>query len=62
MNDHERRSVKTLGSLLTSKPQEKPVAAATCPVCGAEVFQQKCKVICRSESCIHRIIYNCSEF
>lgn len=33
-----------------------------CPVCGAEVLQEKCKVVCRSESCLHRVIYTCSEF
>lgn len=33
-----------------------------CPVCGAEVVQEKCKVVCRSESCRHRLIYTCSEF
>jgi hypothetical protein len=33
-----------------------------CPACGAEVLQEKCKVVCRSESCLHRVIYTCSEF
>lgn len=33
-----------------------------CPVCGGEVVQEKCKVVCRSESCLHRVIYTCSEF
>lgn len=33
-----------------------------CPVCGAVLVQEKCKVICQSEICLYRIIYNCSEF
>src|SRR5688572_26442217 len=37
-------------------------AALTCPVCGEEARQEKCKVVCRSERCTWRIIYNCSEF
>jgi hypothetical protein len=34
----------------------------TCPVCGAAVVQEKCKVICRSDTCRGRIVLNCSEF
>ena len=33
-----------------------------CPACGAETRQEKCKVVCRSERCVYRIVYNCSEF
>lgn len=33
-----------------------------CPVCGEEASHEKCKVICRSDKCRGRIIYNCSEF
>lgn len=33
-----------------------------CPVCGGKLIQEKCKVVCRSEKCVYRIIYNCSEF
>lgn len=33
-----------------------------CPVCGSELIQEKCKVVCRSEQCLYRLIYNCSEF
>jgi hypothetical protein len=36
--------------------------AAPCPVCGAETVQEKCKVVCRSEKCVYRIVMNCSEF
>ncbi len=37
---------------------EQPV----CPVCGEKLIQEKCKVVCRSNTCVYRIIYNCSEF
>jgi hypothetical protein len=37
-------------------------SALMCPVRGAEAVQEKCKVVCRSERCTWRIIYNCSEF
>jgi len=33
-----------------------------CPVCGAAVIQEKCKLICRSEVCRGRVVMNCSEF
>jgi uncharacterized Zn finger protein (UPF0148 family) len=33
-----------------------------CPVCGAALIQEKCKVVCRSPQCTYRIIFNCSEF
>lgn len=33
-----------------------------CPVCGSKLVQEKCKVVCRSKTCVYRIIYNCSEF
>jgi len=33
-----------------------------CPVCGATLFQEKCKVVCRSPRCAYRIVFNCSEF
>jgi hypothetical protein len=35
---------------------------AVCPVCGAAVVQEKCKLICRSDVCRGRIVMNCSEF
>lgn len=67
MNDHrsldqEARPVKSLGSLLTASRQVKTDLDSVCPACGSEVQQQKCKVVCRSEQCVYRIIYNCSEF
>jgi hypothetical protein len=36
--------------------------AIMCPICGQETVREKCKVICRSEQCRGRVIYNCSEF
>jgi hypothetical protein len=37
-------------------------ATMACPVCGAVVVQEKCKLICRSELCRGRVVMNCSEF
>lgn len=42
-----------------SKPKQ---AKSACPVCGGPLQQEKCKVVCRSTTCVYRIIYNCSEF
>jgi len=33
-----------------------------CPVCGAPCVQEKCKIVCISERCVHRVVMNCSEF
>lgn len=33
-----------------------------CPVCGAELISEKCKVVCRSPRCVYRIVFNCAEF
>ena len=33
-----------------------------CPVCGATLISEKCKVVCRSERCRCRIVFNCAEF
>ena len=33
-----------------------------CPVCGAALVSEKCKVVCRSATCGYRIVFNCSEF
>jgi len=46
-----------------SPPRQRPQSdSLCCPVCGAELIQEKCKVVCRSAKCVYRIIYNCSEF
>jgi len=36
--------------------------AIVCPVCGAATVQEKCKVICKSDLCRGRVVYNCAEF
>jgi len=33
-----------------------------CPVCGTALSQEKCKVVCRSDVCTYRVIFNCTEF
>jgi hypothetical protein len=33
-----------------------------CPVCCAPLVEEKCKVVCRSASCVYRIVFNCSEY
>lgn len=53
--------------LFPNPPAEPPSRAPeddkiVCPVCGEEASREKCKVICRSDKCRGRIIYNCSEF
>jgi hypothetical protein len=42
--------------------QPEDSASIVCPVCGAKAVQEKCKVICRSETCRGRVIMNCAEF
>jgi hypothetical protein len=44
------------------KPEPEPQADQHCPVCGATLLQEKCKVVCRSPTCTYRIIFNCAEF
>ena len=41
---------------------EKAGGAIACPVCGAATVQEKCKIICKSDLCRGRVIYNCAEF
>jgi hypothetical protein len=36
--------------------------AVACPVCGSATVQEKCKVICKSDHCRGRVVYNCAEF
>lgn len=33
-----------------------------CPVCGGKLINEKCKVVCRSEMCVYRLVFNCSEY
>ena len=50
------------------RPEPSPLRAETtrsdsvCPVCGEPLQQESCKVVCRSERCVYRIVFNCSEF
>lgn len=37
-------------------------ASLVCPVCGANLIHEKCKLVCRSEICVYRIVFNCAEF
>lgn len=39
-----------------------PYPDAVCPVCGGPLISEKCKVVCRSERCRYRIVFNCAEF
>lgn len=43
------------------KDEAEPNAIA-CPVCGGATVQEKCKVICKSDLCRGRVVYNCAEF
>ncbi len=63
---HDPEVVRTLAAALPAI-----VAPATpqndnpdtvCPVCGAALISEKCKVVCRSATCGYRIVFNCSEF
>jgi hypothetical protein len=49
------------------KPETTKVEGAAedeiaCPVCGATTVQERCKVICKSDLCRGRVVYNCAEF
>jgi hypothetical protein len=44
------------------EPLPKSSQDIVCPVCGAAAVPEKCKVLCRSDKCRGRIIFNCSEF
>jgi hypothetical protein len=51
----------------TSNPPPEPAAEnpapdSVCPVCGTKLISEKCKVVCRSERCRYRIVFNCAEF
>ena len=52
-----------------SESESHPSVASTeigtdsvCPVCSAKLISEKCKVVCRSECCRYRIVFNCAEF
>lgn len=41
---------------------ETDAAPLVCPLCGAPLEHEKCKVVCRSPTCVYRIVFNCAEF
>lgn len=48
-----------------SEPEEESgsnTESTVCPVCGAPLLHEKCKLVCRSERCVYRIVFNCAEF
>ena len=61
---HDPDTVRTLAAALraiTNAPaSDNP--DTVCPVCGAALISEKCKVVCRSATCGYRIVFNCSEF
>jgi len=59
----EKFETNTTGSnAVTNEREAEKQTDAHCPVCGATLLQEKCKVVCRSPQCTYRIIFNCSEF
>jgi hypothetical protein len=42
--------------------EDPPAVDSVCPVCGGALVSEKCKVVCRSERCRYRIVFNCAEF
>jgi hypothetical protein len=46
----------------TPRDDEAASVDAVCPVCGGALISEKCKVVCRSERCRYRIVFNCAEF
>lgn len=63
---HDPEVVQTLARALraVTAPAESATdnPDAVCPVCGAALVSEKCKVVCRSALCGYRIVFNCSEF
>ena len=62
----EAETVRTLASALRSIASPSGPNTdnpdSVCPVCGAALISEKCKVVCRSAKCGYRIVFNCSEF
>jgi 8-amino-7-oxononanoate synthase len=64
--DHDTETVRTLAAALRAVAAPPEPANGNpdtvCPVCGAALISEKCKVVCRSATCGYRIVFNCSEF
>jgi hypothetical protein len=45
-----------------TRSEEDSEPDSRCPVCGGKLISEKCKVVCRSERCRYRIVFNCAEF
>jgi len=58
----ESDHAKEVRSAKSAPLGEGTTPAIICPVCGKPAVQEKCKVVCRSETCRGRVIMNCSEF
>jgi len=63
---HDADTVQALAEVLramdTPSPSPNGNPDTVCPVCGAALISEKCKVVCRSATCGYRIVFNCSEF
>jgi 8-amino-7-oxononanoate synthase len=62
---HDTETVRTLAAALlavATPPAPSGNPDTVCPVCGAALISEKCKVVCRSATCGYRIVFNCSEF
>jgi hypothetical protein len=56
LNDDGQDQIETI------KVEGNADEAVVCPVCGAASVAEKCKIICKSDVCRGRVIYNCAEF
>jgi 8-amino-7-oxononanoate synthase len=62
---HDTETVRSLAAALravATPPAPSGNPDTVCPVCGAALISEKCKVVCRSATCGYRIVFNCSEF
>jgi 8-amino-7-oxononanoate synthase len=62
---HDTETIRTLAAALravAAPPASSGNPDTVCPVCGAALISEKCKVVCRSATCGYRIVFNCSEF
>ncbi len=62
---HDTETSRTLAAALRAAATPPAPAGhpdTVCPVCGAALVSEKCKVVCRSATCGYRIVFNCSEF